>query len=86
MLEVKGNLIIGNNNWTSLELDGTGENDWLINAHGDEQSLHFRGQRTGPSTSYDYLFTIKRDDKRIGINNPAPDATIHAKGSDNTYL
>ncbi|MCB0539719.1 MAG: hypothetical protein KDE33_19540, partial [Bacteroidetes bacterium] len=80
-----GNLTIGDNNWTSLTLDGTGDNNWMINAHSDQESLHFRGKRTG-SSSFDYLFTVKRTDRRIGINNANPSATIHAVGGANTFL
>lgn len=78
---IVGNLAIGNNGWTSLTFDGTGNNDWMLNAHNNSTSFHIRGN-TGTETGFNsYFFTINRNSGNVGIGNPNPQHKLDVSGS-----
>lgn len=76
-----GNLKIGNNNWTSLTFDGSGNNDWMFNAHNDENSFHIRAN-SGTSTGFiKYWLSINRNSGNVGINKTSPSERLHVDGN-----
>jgi hypothetical protein len=81
VLDVHGNAKIGNNGWTSLTLDGTGNNDWMFNAHNDEESLNIRTTPNGSSNWSSYVMVLKRNSGNVGIGVANPAHKLHVAGS-----
>jgi len=73
-----GNMTVGNNNWTSLTLDGTADNNWMFNAHNDGEKFHIRSFY---NNAYQFRMTFMRSTGYIGINNTAPEAQLHVNGN-----
>lgn len=80
-LDVNGNLKIGNNNWTSLTFDATGNNDWMLNAHNNGNSLHIRSQEDNQSAFSKYVFTLNRNTGNVGVNVTNPSERLHVVGN-----
>jgi len=72
-----GNMTVGSNNWTSLILDGTTDNNWMLNAHNDGERFHIRSLVSG---SYLYRMTILRSTGYVGLNNTDPQSQLHVNG------
>jgi hypothetical protein len=80
-LDVHGNAKIGNNGWTSLTLDGTGDNDWMFNAHNDEESLNIRTTPNGSSSWSSYVMVLKRNSGNVGIGVANPSERLNINGN-----
>tara|TARA_Y100001960_G_C14681773_1_gene831574 strand:- start:479 stop:1129 length:651 start_codon:yes stop_codon:yes gene_type:complete len=68
---INGNLTAGNGDWGALVINGAGDNDWLFNAHNNNNSLYLRVKENQPSWSK-YILAINRASGNVGIGTHNP--------------